>query len=109
MLAERGSKNTVKVLKGGYELFSGMYPFLRTQQIIYMPKVYRSVNFNGQQRQSLMVFLFEKVLELFQTYPSEIIPGLLYLGNLNHASQAYVKKDLKLKAYVNCTNANNNE
>jgi hypothetical protein len=39
MLADSGSKNTVKVLKGGYELFSGMYPFLRTQQIIYMPKV----------------------------------------------------------------------
>jgi serine/threonine/tyrosine-interacting-like protein 1 len=39
LLVESGSKNTVKVLKGGYELFSRMYPFLRTQQIIYMPHV----------------------------------------------------------------------
>jgi len=26
-------------LPGGYELFSAFYPFLRTQKIIYMPRV----------------------------------------------------------------------
>ena len=39
VLFDNGSKNTVKVLKGGYELFSRLYPFLRTQHIIYMPRV----------------------------------------------------------------------
>ena len=39
ILVENGSKYTVKILKGGYELFSRMYPFLRTHKIMYMPKV----------------------------------------------------------------------
>jgi serine/threonine/tyrosine-interacting-like protein 1 len=39
LISECGSKNTVKILKGGYELFSRYYPFLRTQKIIYMPRV----------------------------------------------------------------------
>lgn len=38
-MANNGSKNPVKILRGGYEDFSAMYPFLRTQKIIYMPKV----------------------------------------------------------------------
>ena len=38
-MAKNGSKNPVKILRGGYEDFSAMYPFLRTQQIIYMPQV----------------------------------------------------------------------
>ena len=39
VLSENGSKNTVRILKGGFELFSRFYPFLRTQKIIYMPRV----------------------------------------------------------------------
>ena len=39
VLSENGSKNTVMILKGGFELFSRFYPFLRTQKIIYMPRV----------------------------------------------------------------------
>lgn len=39
LLFESGSKDSVKILKGGYETFSRLYPFLRTQQIIYMPRV----------------------------------------------------------------------
>ena len=38
-MAKNGSKNPVKILRGGYEDFSAMYPFLRTQQVIYMPQV----------------------------------------------------------------------
>ena len=34
-----GSKNSVKILKGGYERFSAEYPFLRTQKIMYTPLV----------------------------------------------------------------------
>jgi serine/threonine/tyrosine-interacting-like protein 1 len=44
LLVANGSKTTVKVLKGGYELFSRLYPFLRTQQIIYMPRVSKFLN-----------------------------------------------------------------
>ncbi len=48
-------------------------------------------------------------MDLLRSYPSEIIPGLLYLGNITHAKQAYIKKDLKLKSYVNCTTGENFE
>lgn len=81
VLSENGSKNTVRILKGGFELFSKYYPFLRTQKIIYMPRE----------------------LEEIRTYPSEIIPGLLYLGDLRHGTEAYIKKHLKLGAFVDCT------
>ena len=73
----------MKILKGGYELFSKFYPFLRSQQILYTPKE----------------------LDELKTYPSEIIPGLLYLGNVYHGTQQYIRKDLKLKSYVSCTKA----
>ena len=39
LLAANGSKHSVRVLDGGYESFSRLYPFLRTQQILYMPRV----------------------------------------------------------------------
>lgn len=39
MLACSGSKNPVKILKGGYERFSAEYPFLRTHKIMYTPLV----------------------------------------------------------------------
>jgi serine/threonine/tyrosine-interacting-like protein 1 len=77
---DNSSKNTVRVLKGGYELFSRKYPFLRTQQIIYMPRE----------------------LEAILSYPSEIIPELLYIGNLSHAHNKQIQKDLKINAYVSC-------
>lgn len=69
------------ILKGGFELFSRFYPFLRTQKIIYMPRE----------------------LEEIKTYPSEIIPGLLYLGNSRHGREKYIKKHLKLVSFVDCT------
>lgn len=39
LISENASKYSVKILKGGYEAFSKYYPFLRKQQILYMPKV----------------------------------------------------------------------
>ena len=85
LMSENGSKNAVKILRGGYQLFSKHYPFLRSQQIIFMPKE----------------------LDELKTYPIEIIPGLLYLGNLRHGTQPHIKKDLKLKSYLDCSNATN--
>ncbi len=33
----------VNIFTGGYEDFSALYPFLRTQKIIYMPRVSKAV------------------------------------------------------------------
>lgn len=34
-----GGLTTIKVVRGGYQLFSKLYPFLRTQRSLYSPKV----------------------------------------------------------------------
>jgi len=83
LVAKFGSKNPVKVLRGGYEDFSALYPFLRSQKIIYMPQE----------------------LDNFQTYPCEVIPGMVYIGNLKHAHNSEIHEDLKIEAHVNvsCT------
>ncbi|XP_045731537.2 serine/threonine/tyrosine-interacting-like protein 1 isoform X6 [Mirounga angustirostris] len=67
------------ILKGGYERFSAMYHFLRTQKIIWMPQE----------------------LDAFQPYPAEIMPGKIYLGNFRQACDPKIQKDLKIKAHVN--------
>ncbi|UJR18536.1 hypothetical protein I4U23_005443 [Adineta vaga] len=79
-----GGLTTIKIINGGYELFSKSYPFLRTQQIFYSPKE----------------------LELIETYPNEICPQLIYLGRREHALNSKIIKDLKIRAYINCTKHN---
>ncbi|XP_006889756.1 PREDICTED: serine/threonine/tyrosine-interacting-like protein 1 [Elephantulus edwardii] len=69
----------IYILKGGYETFSAMYHFLRTQKIIWMPQE----------------------LDAFEPYPVEIIPGQLYLGNFSQACNPKMHKDLKIQAHVN--------
>jgi len=78
LMWEMGSKNPVKVIKGGYEEFSALYPFLRTQKIIYMPRE----------------------LDVVFTYPLEIIPGLLYVATFQQSQDHRIIKDLKVKANV---------
>lgn len=80
ILWENGSRNKVKILKGGYEEFSKLYPFLRTQKIMFMPKE----------------------MDEIKPYPIEIIPGLLYCGNWKQGNAEYIQKDLKIKGHVNC-------
>lgn len=80
LLWEMGSRNEVFILKGGYEEFSALYPFLRTQKIIFMPKE----------------------MDEIKPYPCEIIPGFLYLGDWRQGNAPYVQKDLKIKAHINC-------
>ncbi|XP_033116247.1 serine/threonine/tyrosine-interacting-like protein 1 isoform X2 [Anneissia japonica] len=82
VMSAMGSKNPVKILRGGYEDFSALYPFLRTQKIIYMPRE----------------------LDALKTYPIEILPGQLYLGNYQQGCDAGIQKDLKIKAHVNVSN-----
>ncbi|XP_017176634.1 serine/threonine/tyrosine-interacting-like protein 1 isoform X3 [Mus musculus] len=73
------TRQPVYVLRGGYECFSGMYHFFRTQKIIWMPQE----------------------LDAFQPYPVEILPGRVYLGKISQACNAKMHKDLKIKAHVN--------
>ncbi|KAK7829178.1 hypothetical protein U0070_012649 [Myodes glareolus] len=65
--------------RGGYECFSGLYHFFRTQKIIWMPQE----------------------LDAFQPYPAEIMPGKIFLGKFSQACNAKIHKDLKIKAHVN--------
>jgi len=81
LFAEEGSKNPVKILRGGYEHFSALYPFLRTQKIIYMPRE----------------------LDEFQTYPCEIIQGMLYVGSNKHATNDAIFKHLNIDANLHLT------
>ncbi|KAM4797234.1 serine/threonine/tyrosine-interacting-like protein 1 [Rhinophrynus dorsalis] len=69
----------VLVLKGGYERFSAYYHFFRSQKVFWMPQE----------------------IDDFQPYPIEIIPGLLYLGDLRQATDRHIQKNLKIKAQVN--------
>lgn len=78
LLWEMGSRNKVNILKGGYEEFSALYPFLRTQKILFMPRE----------------------MDEIKSYPVEIIQGFLYLGNWRQGNAAYIQKDLKIKAHV---------
>ncbi|XP_028001114.2 serine/threonine/tyrosine-interacting-like protein 1 isoform X2 [Eptesicus fuscus] len=73
------TRHPVQILRGGYESFSAMYHFFRTQKIIWMPQE----------------------LDEFQAYPVEIVPGRIYLGDFRQACDPKIQKDLKIKAHVN--------
>ncbi|XP_076435208.1 serine/threonine/tyrosine-interacting-like protein 1 [Babylonia areolata] len=75
----QGSRNPVIILRGGYVEFSALYPFLRTQKVIYMPRE----------------------LDEIQPYPVEVVQGFLYMGTRKHAHLYHVHKDLKIKAHIN--------
>ncbi|NXK48776.1 STYL1 protein, partial [Chauna torquata] len=73
------TRHPVLVLRGGYKRFSACYHFLRTQKILWMPQE----------------------LDNLQTYPVEILPAKLYMGNFKQACDPQIQKDLKIKAQVN--------
>ncbi|KFQ23101.1 Serine/threonine/tyrosine-interacting-like 1, partial [Mesitornis unicolor] len=76
---EQFTRHPVLILQGGYKRFSACYNFLRTQKIFWMPQE----------------------LDNFQTYPVEILPAKLYMGNFKQACDQQIQKDLKIKAQVN--------
>ncbi|XP_068679715.1 serine/threonine/tyrosine-interacting-like protein 1 [Montipora foliosa] len=82
LMWEMGSRNPIKIIKGGFEKFSAQYPFLRTQKITYMPRE----------------------LDVIKTYPVEIIPGFLYVATFQQSQDHRIIKDLKVKANVIVTN-----
>ncbi|XP_055861615.1 serine/threonine/tyrosine-interacting-like protein 1 isoform X1 [Biomphalaria glabrata] len=80
LLWKTGSRNPVMILKGGYEEFSALYPFLRTQKIIFTPRE----------------------LDAIESYPIEVLQGLLYVGNWRHGNTPHIQKHLKIKGHINC-------
>ncbi|XP_057271478.1 serine/threonine/tyrosine-interacting-like protein 1 [Pezoporus wallicus] len=76
---EQFTSHPVLILQGGYKKFSACYHFLRTQRTLWMP--------------------WE--LANLQTYPVEILPAKLYMGNFKQAIDQQIQKDLKIQAQVN--------
>ncbi|XP_026184494.1 serine/threonine/tyrosine-interacting-like protein 1 isoform X1 [Mastacembelus armatus] len=74
----------VRVVRGGFQKFSALYPFLRTEKIIYT--------------------IME--LENLKTYPVEIIAGLLYMGDKKQGTDSIILKDLKIFAVVSISQSN---
>ena len=74
-------RNPVLIVRGGFQLFSRHYPFLRTQKILWT--------------------MME--LEALQTYPFEIISSAVFQGTRGQAERPEVLKDCKIGAVVNCT------
>lgn len=82
-LSRAGAQVPIKVLYGGFQEFSANYPF------------YRSTD----------VFHTQRILDNFPTYPSEILPGSLFLGSTNQANDPSTRKSLKLDAFVSFTSS----
>ncbi|XP_039190569.1 serine/threonine/tyrosine-interacting-like protein 1 [Crotalus tigris] len=78
-IMQRLTRFPVMILRGGYELFTASYHYLRTQKIFWMPQE----------------------LEAFKPYPVEILPAKLYMGNYVQACDSQIQKDLKIKAHIN--------
>ncbi|XP_049449045.1 serine/threonine/tyrosine-interacting-like protein 1 [Epinephelus fuscoguttatus] len=71
----------VHIVRGGFQRFSALYPFLRTEKIIYTVTE----------------------LENLKMYPVEIMAGLLYMGNEKQGSDSSILKDLKISTIISIT------
>ncbi|XP_065672674.1 serine/threonine/tyrosine-interacting-like protein 1 [Hydra vulgaris] len=80
------SKNQVMLVKGGFEDFSALYPFLCTKKVLYT----------------------QRDISHMTVYPLEIENGFLFLGTTKQALNKNVNYDLKIKAYINVTMESNN-
>ncbi|XP_077167601.1 serine/threonine/tyrosine-interacting-like protein 1 [Paroedura picta] len=76
---QRYSRFPVQVLRGGYEIFTASYHFLRSEKVFWMPQE----------------------LEELLPYPVEIIPKKLYMGDYRQACNQQIQKDLKIIAHIN--------
>ncbi|MEQ2278214.1 hypothetical protein XENORESO_014397, partial [Xenotaenia resolanae] len=83
----KSSSHPVQILTGGFRTFSALYPFLRTEKILYT--------------------ITE--LENLTIYPVEIISGLLYMGDQKQSQDANTLKDLKISATVNLSHFTQND
>ncbi|XP_022594637.1 serine/threonine/tyrosine-interacting-like protein 1 isoform X3 [Seriola dumerili] len=74
----KASLYPVHIVRGGFQRFSALYPFLRTEKIMYT--------------------ITE--LENLKTYPVEVIAGLLYMGDQKQGTDSNILKDLKINAVI---------
>ncbi|TNN51777.1 Serine/threonine/tyrosine-interacting-like protein 1 [Liparis tanakae] len=74
----------VHIVTGGFQRFSALYPFLRTEKIMYT--------------------IIE--LENLKSFPVEIIATLLYMGDEKHIVDVSILKDLKVFAVVSISESN---
>jgi len=81
MLSELTCKKPIMILKGGYEKFSALYPFLKAIQVIYSPR----------ELQELTLF------------PLEVVPGTVYMGSAKQAANREVLRRLNVKCLVNAS------
>ncbi|XP_065830904.1 serine/threonine/tyrosine-interacting-like protein 1 [Oscarella lobularis] len=80
LLSVNGVQDPVKVLRGGYEKFTALYPFLRTQKVSFTPRE----------------------LDNFQVHPVEILPELVYLGTSKQAANHTMMSKMKIGAFLSC-------
>ncbi|GAA6223816.1 serine/threonine/tyrosine-interacting-like protein 1 isoform X1 [Lates japonicus] len=74
----KASLYPVHIVRGGFQKFSALYPFLRTEKIMYT--------------------IME--LENLKAYPVEVIAGLLYMGNQTQGMNSSILRDLKISAVI---------
>ncbi|CAH8559800.1 unnamed protein product [Heterobilharzia americana] len=79
-LYDNGSREIVKVLEGGFQLFTRLYPYMRSEKTLYLPQE----------------------LESFTTYPLEVVPGILYIGTKEHAGDRKIHRQMNISAHINC-------
>uniref|UniRef100_A0A8C6UIF0 Rhodanese domain-containing protein n=1 Tax=Neogobius melanostomus TaxID=47308 RepID=A0A8C6UIF0_9GOBI len=77
-MVSKSSLCVVHILRGGFEKFSALYPFLRTEKIMYTIKE----------------------LEDVRSYPVEIIPQKVYMSSEEQSLSRSMMDDLKIKAVV---------
>ncbi|XP_035009220.1 serine/threonine/tyrosine-interacting-like protein 1 [Hippoglossus stenolepis] len=68
----------VHMLSGGFQRFSALYPFLRTEKMMYT--------------------IME--LENLKTYPLEIVAGRLYMGDMKQGVDPSILTDLKISTII---------
>uniref|UniRef100_A0A671WF57 Serine/threonine/tyrosine interacting-like 1 n=1 Tax=Sparus aurata TaxID=8175 RepID=A0A671WF57_SPAAU len=74
----KASLHPVHIVRGGFQRFSALYHFLRTEKIIYT--------------------IME--LESLKIYPVEVLAGLLYMGDQKQGMDSSILKDLKISAFI---------
>nr|VZI44563.1 unnamed protein product [Spirometra erinaceieuropaei] len=77
-LMNSGAFCQVRVLKGGFRYFTKLYPFMRTQKVLYLPRE----------------------IESEVTYPLEVIPDFLFLSVKRNSETEEALKDLHIFAKV---------
>ncbi|XP_037323594.2 serine/threonine/tyrosine-interacting-like protein 1 isoform X1 [Pungitius pungitius] len=83
----KASLSPVLIVRGGFQRFSALYPFLCTEKILYTVTE----------------------LENLKTYPVEILAALLYMGDEKQGMDPSILQDLKVSVVISISESNNLE